>query len=213
MSEVSYKAGSVVLENFTLFNEAVMYFESAVQPKFLEAFDSVVSSFIEQEKWFGNADFKEEQDSWFALPSWNMGTVEDYDHMIWMAVDYPYSSESEVDGTYKLADLCGIGCAIGFSLNIQYRCFGGVRKWNDFYTKVSADFQGRLADLGFSELKKGEFFIPLQLDLQQIVQAWEVQAFEEAMQPVISALESVKKAMPIFDELLQKAKSNLQVIK
>jgi hypothetical protein len=210
MSE-SRKAGSVILGNFTLFNESVMYFESAIQPKFLEAFDNVVKVFSEQENWFGGVNFKEEEDSWFALPSWNMGTLEDYDHLAWMAVDYPHSSEDA--GSYKLADLCGVGRTLGFCFHIQHKCFGGVRKWNNFYLKAASDFQLALADLGFSELKNGEFFIPITLDLQKVVQAWDDEAYDEAMQSVIDVLEKIKQAMPIFDALVKKAKQELEVIK
>ena len=45
------------------------------------------------------------------------------------------------------------------------------------------------------------------------MQAWDDEAYDEAMQPVIDVLEKVKQAMPIFDALISKAKQELEVIK
>ncbi len=209
MSE-SRKAGSVILANLAMFNESVVLFENEISPAFLKAFDKVIDSFIKNENWFGVASFADDEDRcWFTLPSWNIGTEEKYDYSAWLAV----TNYADGDNSFYLANLCGIGDVLGFKFSVESKHFGGARKWSNFYLKAASDFQSALAGLGFSELKNGEFFIPITLNLQKVLQAWDDEAYDEAMQPVIDVLGKVKQAMPIFDALVSKAKQELEVIK
>lgn len=209
MSDTQRKAGSVILANLAMFDESVVLFENEISPAFLKAFDKVIERFAKDENWFVAAIFADDSNCWFALPSWNMGIEDTDDYSAWLAV----TNYSDGDDSYYLANLCGIGDALGFTFSVDAKHFGGVRKWNNFYLKAALDFQSALADLGFSELKNGEFFISITLSLEKVVQAWDDEAYDEAMQPVIDVLEKVKQAMPIFDALISKAKQELEVIK
>jgi hypothetical protein len=195
MIDTQRKAGSVILANLAMFDESVVLFENEISPAFLKAFDKVVDDFAKEESWFVVASFADDEDCcWFALPSWNMGIEDRNDYSAWLAV----TNYSDGDNSFYLANLCGIGEALGFKFSVGAKHFGGVRKWNNFYLNAASDFQSALADLGFSELKNGEFFIPITLSLEKVVQAWDDEAYDEAMQPVIDVLEKVKQAMPIW---------------
>lgn len=208
MSE-SRNAGSVILANLAMFDEATLLFESQISPAFLQTFDKVINEFAKKENWFVQASFADDEECWFALPNWNIGTQKKYDYSAWLVIE----NCSDEDNSFYLANLCGIGDALGFKFRVEAKHFGGVKKWNNFYLKIGADFQSALAELGFSEQKNGEFFIAIKLDLQKVVQAWEDKAYDEAMQPVIEVLEKIKLAMPIFNELLAKAKQDLGLVK
>ena len=64
-----------------------------------------------------------------------------------------------------------------------------------------------LQALGFNDEGLGMFFIPIKLNPNLLVNAWENEDYEEIMQPVVTVLEKIKQSIPIFDELFSLAKA------
>lgn len=62
-----------------------------------------------------------------------------------------------------------------------------------------------LAAIGFRNRGKGSFFLPIRLDAAKLASAWEdvQQDFDEALEPFEKALEKLKKAKPIFDQIIK----------
>ena len=123
MIDTQRKAGSVILANLAMFDESVVLFENEISPAFLKAFDKVVDDFAKEESWFVVASFADDEDCcWFALPSWNMGIEDRNDYSAWLAV----TNYSDGDNSFYLANLCGIGEALGFKFSVGAKHFGAI---------------------------------------------------------------------------------------
>lgn len=65
--------------------------------------------------------------------------------------------------------------------------------------------------LGFSQKNKGFLFLPLVLDSMKLATAYENDDYSEVFIPLTEALGKLEKAVPIFDEILAKAKKELLI--
>ena len=71
------EAGKLILSNFQMFNEAVLLFESEIQPAVLKAVDQAFESACNEAGWYCVADFAENENAWFCLNDWVLPDVED----------------------------------------------------------------------------------------------------------------------------------------
>ena len=202
------QAGTLLLSQFKMFNEAVVVFEQQINPAIWRGIDLCAGEFIKARCWDGKADYAESETFWFAPKAWKV----DADHK------YFYESFStrsdEVD--YELALLTG--CAtkqgqFGFRFQLSKAIFGPDKKLKAIASNIDQASRIALSKLTFQDLGKGAFFLPVTLDLALMAECWkengEFPPDHELFAPLRNALETLEKAVPIFDAIFAAANDNL----
>lgn len=206
MSEES-KAGELILSQLGMFNEASVLFANIVEPAFLEGIDACVESFAGDSEWKGECDFHIDDGScWFAPKSWMTNQDEDKPE---------FKARFEIDSIdgdsdYWAALFCGVatqGGRAGFMFQIDPSCFGGKNAWNACVKRIPQDLISRLTNLGFLNQNKGKFFLPVLLNNHLLAKSWieygEFTADDDSFEPLRQALEKLKQAVPILDQIMQ----------
>ncbi len=199
-------AGALILNNIGMFNETVIHFGNDIEPKILEEIDNKISKIANKNKWTGQFLLhSDESDCWIAPEDWSI-PVEDEDDPRAKARFCIDVINAEED--YWMAAFCGSGVnggEAGFMFTVNHQLFGNKNKWNQAMAKLDSSFIAKLADIGFKNLGKGSFFLPIRLDATKLASAWEdiQQDFEEALEPFDEAFDKLKKAQPIFDNIIE----------
>lgn len=203
MSE-SRKAGSIILANLAMFNEAVLLFEEKIQPKIFEKLDVLFEEYLNPEKWIRECEFHNEGETWFSPLEWQIENLDEAtEAKAWFSLEFNHGEGNSFD----LADLSGVGQdEMGITFKIKPSQFGGKTKWNNFTKTIPSSLGNKLQTLGFRDFGKGVFFIPIKLNPSLLASAWENEDYEELMQPVIVVLENIKQSVAIFNELFSLAK-------
>ena len=203
------QAGTLLLSQFKMFNEAVVVFEQQIDPAIWKGIDLCAAAFIKERAWEGETDIAESGTFWFAPK-------------LWMTDDavYKYFYESfsnhnnEVD--YELALLTGCGTKqgqFGFRFLPSKAIFGPDRRLKAIASNIDQAARIKLSKLKFQDLGKGAFFLPVTLDLSLMAECWqengEFPADHELFAPLRSALETLEEAFPIFDDIFAAANDNL----
>lgn len=209
MSERNEKeAGRLILSNFQMFNEAVLLFEKAIQPAILEAFDATVEREC-QGKLEGVFDFHEDEENKntrFYMKQWLLPDSES--PIAYFMLDY---SADSPDGLYSLDDLCGLNGGMGFTFAVEHGEFGGKNAWNKFYKAQCVDISQSLTAKRFSDdRKRAALFLPFKLDVTLLTDAWGNDDYANLMQPVVEAMRVIIEALPLFEDLLGRAKKEFR---
>ncbi len=161
------QAGTLLLSQFKMFNEAVVVFEQQIDPAIYKYFYESFST-----------------------------------------------SSDEVD--YELALLTGCGTRqeqFGFRFLPSKAIFGPDRRLKAIASNIDQTARIELSKFKFQDLGKGAFFLPVTLDLALMAECWqengEFPPDHALFTPLRSALETLEKAVPIFDAIFAAANDNL----
>lgn len=204
MSE-SRKAGSVILANLAMFDEAAILFENEIQPQILQELDKTIESWAKEQEWLGAFDeHMENGQTWLFPQEWHDDNTEEEDSAkAWFALGFNHGEGN----SYDLADLCGVGQdEMGFIFRVKYGEFGGKTAWGRFTKSLPMPILVSLQNLGFNDCGKGVFFMPIKLNPSLLAAAWENEDYEEIMRPVIMVLENIQQSVTVFNEIFSLAK-------
>ncbi|HCT3785149.1 MULTISPECIES: hypothetical protein [Morganellaceae] len=198
-NDIERQAGTLMLSNLKMFNEAVVTFEQYIDPAFWKGFDLCVERFKKENNWAGEIGMAQKDYLWLAPSSW---VIETDNCKYWFEND----SITSEDGNYYIALLTqshiGQG-AFGFKFKLAPSWFGGTRKMNTYINSTDQKYRTQLVELGFQDQGKGNFFLPLTLDINQMAECWkEHGAFpteHEVFIPLHHSLEKLAKSVAIFD--------------
>lgn len=201
------KAGQLILSQLKMFNEAVVLFENVISPAINRGIDSCVENFVEKNDWLGEFEFESDNKKcWLAPGHWCSNPAEeDPEFRAWFEIECIEDGDN-----YWAALFCGVatqGGEAGFKFCINPRIFGGKNAWNASAKKIPQDIILKLEGLGFKNLGRGEFFLPVLLDSQKMSQSWfefgEFTKDDECFTPLCAALEKLKQAVQTFDQVMQ----------
>ncbi|WAH54238.1 hypothetical protein LMA04_09575 [Pseudescherichia vulneris] len=200
------QAGTLLLSQLKMFNEAVVVFEQQIDPAIWKGIDLCAAAFIKALGWGGETDYAESGTFWFAPKTWRVD--EEYKYF------YESFSTSNNEVDYELALLTGCGTRqgqFGFRFLPSKAIFGPDKKLKAIASNI--DQAARIALSKFQDLGKGAFFLPVTLDLALMAECWqengEFPPDHELFAPLRSALETLEKAVPIFDAIFAAANDNL----
>lgn len=197
------KAGAIIIENLGMFDEAKRLFDK-IEEEVFDKVDAIVEDWVKENGWAGECDFYE-SDTWIAHPDWIAG--ENGEYWARLFLNYYPGADPEVESEW-LSDLCGESqVPFGFCFEANYPRFGGKAKWKNFCKSLTENNLA-LKEAGFNADGKGGWFLPVKLNKGTVANAYENEDYDEAMKPVFEALEKLEKARPVFDGLLEKAKSD-----
>lgn len=196
------QAGALLLSQLKMFNQAAVVFENQIEPAFSKGFDQCVKQFVMTSDWHGESDIEEDDYLWISPSSWY---VSEDKCKCWFENYQTESGEKD----YLLAVLTHNATektAYGFRLTLDTGIYGGVRNLKHYVNEKTRPVLERLAAMGFEDHGKGNFFIPLYLDVGQLTECWrEYGKFppEHALfDPLKHVLAKLKEAVPLFDEIL-----------
>lgn len=205
MSEEN-KAGQLILSQLGMFNEAKILFENTVEPAVLRGIDTCVESYAEDNDWNGKYELVSEYDCYLAPKTWITNPGEEEPEF---KAKFVIDTIDDHDD-YWTADFCGLasqGGQAGFMFSVDHASFGGKNAWNACAKKIPAELISQLTKLGFQNQNKGEFFLPVTLNNQLLAQSWleygEFTKDDDSLIPLCEALEKLKQAVPIFDQIMQ----------
>lgn len=194
------KAGQLILSQLKMFNEAAVLFEQLVQPAILKGIDSTIEAFGEESDWDGKYELESDDDCWLAPKTWITNPGEKARFTIdWI----------DGDDDYWIALFCDVatqGGRAGFFFRVEPSAFGGKNAWNAYAKKIPQELISKLTALGFQNRNKGSFFLPVTLDNQLLANSFleygEFTEDDDSFAPLLAALETLKQAVPIFDQIM-----------
>ncbi|MCB5195692.1 hypothetical protein [Deefgea salmonis] len=207
MSETR-EAGALILSQLEMFNETVKLYEAVIQPEVFESMEKLVIEATEGQGWIGGY-YESNSEIWLAPEIWNAAESSEDPAL---RAGFTLVNFNEEDDSYLIAALCGYASAsAGFKFFIDTKAFGGKPVWNknfQAWAEKSPKSIQNIQALGFRDLGKGEFFLPVQLDAEELSNAYRTNDFEVALEPLQNALEIIKHSQKLFDQILNDAPSN-----
>jgi len=199
------KAGQLILSQLKMLNESIFLLEETIEPAILEGIDASVESFAEKHDWVGEYTLATDDDCWLAPKTWISNPEdEDPEYKAWFAIDC-----IDGDKDYWVSLFCEAaaqGGRAGFRFTINSDILGGKNAWNAYAKKIPQELISKLTELGFQNLGKGNFFLPVKLDSEALGNSFlEYGKFsndDDSFAPLLDAMEKLKKAAPIFDQII-----------
>lgn len=204
------QAGNLLLSQLKMFNEATVFFKRQLNPAIWQGIDLCANDFISKKGWGGKADYARSGVFWLAPKKWDID-----------GTDYKYFYESfstrSDQHDYELALLTGC-CAeqehfFGFRFHPSKAIFGPDKNLKSMVSNIDPALRMELDNLNFRDLGKGMFFLPVTLDINMMAECWqdngEFPPDHELFAPLRSALETLEKAISIFDTIFAAANDNL----
>lgn len=207
------KAGALLLSQIGMFNEAKIHWENVVEPEILGAIDAIVENYAEGSGWDGKFDINDDN-CWIAPPSWKVADQKKksiYKAKISLSFDNDNEDDSEDYWTARFCKQGKEGNRAGFYFEVNSSEFSGKNPWKAYAQKIDSDFVKELTAMKFEDASDGAFFLPIELDSGLLAKAWETYgadsdnlAEDDCFKPVIAALESIEKSIPIFDKIMDR---------
>lgn len=188
-----------------------LYFE--IQPNIGEKIDEMFEHFKDRENWKGKGNFDDdwrmERDlPWLAPPNWRMSDGDDDDYSFYFFLEPGQKDrrgKSLGEDTFWLTRLLGLGTGT-LGLRWQQEEYH-KNKWKSFMmtqAKLIIDIRER----GFTyEEGEGLFFLPIKLEISNLIAAVLEDDLDPAMSPLQSALDCLQNSRPLFDALIKNSES------
>jgi hypothetical protein len=201
MDDSKNSAAVLIIKNLVLFTDALMYFESEVQPRVFREIDDLHSGFIKNQGWVGQVGYMGRDDgSWMMPYDWKS---EDGEDLFWFGFE-----DLSTDDRPELAVICGLADApFAFFFRVGHRCFGGKKKFQALYEPHQAYLQKELSAIGFTVHANGEFSYAVNLDLAQLADGWAEDDLTSALEPIGKGLEKIKQAADVLSNMIADAKA------
>ena len=185
--------------NLKMFNEAVVVFEQYIDPAFWKGFDLCAERFKKENNWAGEIEMTQKDYLWLAPPSW---VIENDNCKYWFENNVTTSEGRDFDLALLTQSHTEQG-TFGFQFKLDPGWFGGTRKMNAYLNNTAQEYRTQLVELGFEDQGKGNFFLPITLDINQLADCWkEYGAFpaeHEVFAPLLDSLKKLAKSVAIFD--------------
>ncbi|HEM7507719.1 TPA: hypothetical protein U2J54_000689 [Providencia rettgeri] len=207
-SDAERQAGKQLLSQLKMFNEAVVYFDQHIEPAFWKSFDKCIDRFIKNNKLAGDADYENKQYCWLAKNDW---VIENDNYRYWFGTRTTVDEELD----YTLAVLTGQGIEqgnFGFEFKLNAAHFGGARKLTSYNNSISKKYnedKKKLIKMGFEDQGKGNYFLPIIIDLKLLEDCWglngEFPVEDDVFSPLRNALETLLESTEILDTMFRDA--------
>jgi hypothetical protein len=200
------KAGALILNNIGMLNEASLLMTGTIDLEIFGKIKEEIEQWQEEAGWKGAADWYADS-MWIGPPAWAIDSESDS----WRAYFDCDREKDDPSDAFDLASLCGSGSVrVGFRFIATADYFGNKRQWLNFCNKSLPAAASGLQKLGFT-YEKGSWFLPVTLSKTELAAAYEGEEYEEALQPIRLALDQLKAAQPIFDEIIRTAELVLKI--
>lgn len=193
-------AGALILAEIEVFDRSKLYFDKEIRPEIWREILGYLETWKDANGLAGEAE--SETYYYFCPPAWSLG---DLGHLAW--IEFIHDVE---EGSYDIADLCGVGTGrVGFRFKFESLQFGGRKNWLALTKQAKfTDYVERLSAAGFVSDKIGELFMQVIIPPSDVSAAWTSADWETAFQPIADALATIKANLPLLEEFVDWARSS-----
>lgn len=199
-------AGRMILGDLGLFNQAVVLFEQELEPEIQTKFAEAIQSWADKHDWASWINAENIDGACVAPPKWSFKEESgDEDANPWFQF-----APAESGDSYLLADLFGVGSTSvnwWFCIHEKGLGFESKKAWKKALQAVAEKYSERLKPLGII-YDEPYFNLPLKLDPTKLADAWGDDSYDELFEPLIAALDTLEKAVPILDEMVNEMRQN-----
>ena len=191
------KAGALIINNISMFNEAAILVEEHITGNIFEKFLEIINQWIIKNRWSGETEWMETENTWASPEDWFIISEGEKIKIAEFRLDF----EKKERNSYDIANLCECGDSrIGF-----YFSKGKKKKKKYFNSKIKNISEKDIKLLSFNNSgeKYNGLFLPISLNNKDLAADYENDDFEESMKPLHSALEILLKAKNIFDPIVK----------
>jgi hypothetical protein len=200
------KAGALILNNIGMFNDAAMLMSETIEVELFKKIDEEIEQWQKENEWHGEGNWYGDC-MWVCPPAWGVDIEDDS----WKAYFEFDRKKGDLADKVELASFCGCGrTRVGFRFTATSEYFGNKKQWLNFCNKSLPAAASELQKLGFT-YDKGFWFLPITLSSTDLAMAYEGDDYAAALQPIRLALDQLKAAQPIFDEIIKSAESVLDI--
>jgi len=205
------EAHSLIIKSMSMLEDVINEYNETFEPKFFPELDKIVEDFVKLQEWTGSYNILEKGIE-FAPDRWKIDNTED---SVKLASYFVVSVKDNIETnwgneyTFFLSQFLGIGATqSGFSFEVERKYIGNPKlgEWKKFcqnhplYTEIGTK--------GFYYLNSGSWFIPFKIDSDNLAESYCAGNTVDALQPVSEALDKIKDAHHLFDQVLADAKAN-----
>ncbi len=209
-------AGSLILSQIAMFNEAMILFSETVEPEVLSCIDKIVEDFCKKSnKWTGTFEFKNSYDCYVYLQDWNHSKeLESAEPIAWFAIDIDAEKECEDFWTAIFCNESRGGIEAGFKFSVEHSVFGGKKAWKNYISLLDQKITAELESVGFKNIgqNEGNYFISFHLNAETLAAAYNdangLDYEHETFDPVREALEKIDVSVDLFQKLISQAPTN-----
>jgi hypothetical protein len=199
-------AGTVIIRNLRLLDEAATYAEYQIAAKLFGKIDQLGIEWQERNKWLGRFNYMKD-DWWTAPPDWTTDREtlsKAFAYFIFGGAPDDDLGESPNTAHLYLTRLCGVKNPMRLSFKV-YLPYLKIRKrdWTQFLIKRAEPFEKKDFKLDPDE---GHLYFPFAVDPEKLIQALNTDSLDELFEPFGGCLATISEMKPMFDKLLADAK-------
>jgi len=191
------KAGALILNNISMFHEAIVLMEEQITENVFEKFLEIINEWIIKNRWSGETEWLDSENTWVSPEDWFIISDKEKIKIAEFRLEY----EKKERNSYDIADICGCGDSrIGFYF----------AKGEQFTNKF---FNSKLKNISDKDIEKlffnnsGEkytrLFLPILLNNKDLSTDYENDDFEVSMKPLHNALNILLNAKNVFDPIVK----------
>lgn len=205
------EAHSLIIRNMSMLEDVINEYNETFEPKIFSELDKIVEDFVNLQKWTGLYNILEKGIE-FTPDNWKADNTEDSVQLAsYFLVSVKDNNETSWDNEYTffLSQFLGIGATqSGFSFEVERKNIGNpkVGEWKKFCQNHR--HYEEIGKKGFQYLNSGSWFIPFKIDTDALAEAYCAGNTVDALLPVSEALDKIKDAHQLFDQILSDAKTN-----
>ena len=228
MSKIS--AGALIIRNLKLFDDSVKLFMLEVDPTIFSALEQQIKKWVElKTNWYGTFNWNELETIMFAPKEWvvrpfdTKGVDQTSYSLKGVPPAFAYfslgarqeddtSDVSEKYDQYWLTRLCRVGRnSIGFLWQMNTDALPVTSQRKTKLKEIARHHADALSKHGFVfEEKNGNFFLPIEIDSENLAKAYESEAIDDALTSVMERLERVAAATGEFTKLVSAARKEFK---
>ena len=212
MSNVN--AVKLIIENIQLLEQAKQFIEGETSEKFLVAVDTKIQEKIKEFGWIGIFNFYETNNLWFLPKNWKEDSlsIEESKKFEGLYAYYELWSrqEGEVSNEWWLTSFLpndNEKMVLNFEIDFTKFKVKPSKKERLFFTLNANNLYPDIEKNGFKyDGENGHWYLSIvSLDTQEIIKNYESDTLEDALAPIIEALDKLKQTHSYFDEIIQSA--------
>lgn len=211
-SHTEKQAMALILKNIALFEDATNFTHNLDQRIFEEVDKLVKATISEWHDWEGVFNFYD--DECIFTTSNNLAKSEHVDSKSFdnnSTANYWLACYDDEDNNYFISGLFLEKSGMCFKFGINYHHeefpFRGKREWKKFALEQNNNFP-MISQNGFEfDNNDGRWYLPIEkLDISTVIECYEQDCLEDALEPFRKALEVIKHTPPYFEKIINAAK-------
>jgi hypothetical protein len=195
---------SLIVSHLADLEDALVRLEEFVEPRLGGGVNDILERFMSRTGWPGKADWSENH-LWVAPTSWRTEEGSSRDDFGAYFEFEIIPGQDEAEDYYSITSLAGVGSAT-YGLRWNQNQLNKTQ-WKKFI-QAQTERLDNLRKKGFHfDARSKRIHYPVRVDHARLVEAFREDSFDEALAPLVAALEAALASEAAFEELLGAARA------